>query len=67
MAKCYVCEKTTVFGKQVSISRSHVSGRSNRTMKPNLKKIKIVENGETKSIYICTRCLRSNLVTRKIS
>lgn len=65
MAKCYVCEKATTFGKQVSMSRSHVSGRSNKKVKPNLKKIKIVEAGSPKTIYICTSCLRSNLITRR--
>ncbi len=66
MAKCYVCEKSTVYGKQIGKSRSHVSGRSNRYFKPNLKKVKILEDGTPKTIYICTRCLRSNIVTRNI-
>lgn len=66
MAKCYVCGKTTIYGKQISKSRSHVSGRSNRSMKPNLKRIQIIEENTPKTIYICTRCLRSNLVTRNI-
>jgi large subunit ribosomal protein L28 len=65
MAKCYICGKTTTFGKQVSMSRSHVSGRSNRKVKPNLKRTKIVEDGKTKTVDICTRCLRSNIVERK--
>lgn len=66
MAKCYVCGKTTIHGKQISMSRSHVSGRTNRAIKPNLKKIQILENGTPKTIHICTRCLRANTVTRNI-
>lgn len=66
MAKCYACGKSTVYGKQISKSRSHVSGRTNRSMKPNLKKVQILENGTPKTIYICTRCLRSNLVIRNV-
>lgn len=64
MAKCYICEKGTTFGRKISISRSHVSGRANRMIKANLKKVKVIENGTTKSVMVCTRCLRSDKVTR---
>lgn len=64
MARCYRCEKKTVFGKKVSVTRSHVSGRSNRMMKPNLKRIRIVENGRTKRVYMCTKCMKSSDVIR---
>ncbi|MFQ7775017.1 MAG: large ribosomal subunit protein bL28, partial [Anaerotignum faecicola] len=47
--------------------RSQVSRRANRKWKPNVKKVKIVEdNGNVKSIYVCTRCMRSNKITRAI-
>ena len=36
MAKCAFCGKETSFGKQLSITRSHISKRSTRTVKPNL-------------------------------
>lgn len=64
MARCYVCDKSTAFGSKTSISRSHVSGRANRTFKANLRKVKVLENGTSKSVMVCTRCLRSNKVTR---
>jgi large subunit ribosomal protein L28 len=32
--------------------------------RPNIKKIKIVENGTARTIKICTHCLRANKVTR---
>ncbi|WP_250278385.1 50S ribosomal protein L28 [[Clostridium] colinum] len=66
MAKCEICEKSVRTGHRISINRSQVSRRANRTWKPNVKKIKIIENGTVKSINICTRCLRSNKVTRAI-
>jgi len=62
MAKCDVCEKSTVFGNNVS----HSVRRTNRSWKPNVKKVRIIENGTTKSVYVCSRCLRSNKVTRAI-
>ena len=67
MAKCEICEKGMRTGHRISINRSQVSRRANKTWKPNVKKVKIVEdNGNVKSIYICTRCMRANKVTRAI-
>lgn len=65
MAKCTICEKAVRTGHRISINRSQVSRRANRTWKPNIKKIKIVEsNGSRKTISICTKCLRSDKVKR---
>ena len=66
MAKCEICEKGQMKGHRISINRSQVSRRANRKWKPNVKKVKIIDNETVKSIYICTRCLRSNKVTRAI-
>lgn len=66
MAKCEICEKGQLKGHRISINRSQVSRRANRKWKPNVKKVKIIENGTVKSIYICTRCMRANKVTRAI-
>ena len=66
MAKCEVCEKGLIRGHRISINRSQVSRRANRKWKPNVRKVKIIDNGTVKSIYICTRCMRSNKVTRAI-
>jgi large subunit ribosomal protein L28 len=62
MAKCDVCSKDTVYGNNVS----HSVRRTNRSWKPNVKKIRILENGTPKSINVCSRCLRSNKVTRAV-
>ena len=66
MAKCEICEKTMQTGHRISINRSQVSRRANKTWKANVKKVKINDNGTIRSIYICTRCLRSGKVTRAI-
>ena len=53
MAKCAICEKGQITGHRISIERSQVSRRANRKWKPNVKKVKIVEdNGNVKSIYV---------------
>jgi len=62
MAKCDICGKGVTFG----IKLSHSHRRSNRAWKPNVKRVKAVVNGSPCHIYVCTRCLRSNKVTRAI-
>lgn len=62
MAKCDVCSKDTVYGNNVS----HSVRRTNRAWKPNVKKIRILDNGTPKSVNVCSRCLRSNKVTRAV-
>jgi large subunit ribosomal protein L28 len=62
MAKCDFCGKSVTFGIQVS----HSHRRSNRTWKPNIKRVKAVINGSPKKVYACTRCLRSGKVTRAV-
>ena len=54
MAKCEFCGKDVKFG------------RSNRTWKPNIKRVKAVVDGSPKRVYACTRCLRSGKVTRAV-
>ncbi len=62
MAKCEICAKNTVFGNNVS----HSIKRTNRSWRPNIKKVRVTENGTTKTINVCSRCLRSNKVTRAV-
>ena len=62
MAKCEICGKAVTFG--IKVSHSH--RRSNRTYKPNVKRVKAVVNGTPKRVYACTRCLRSGKVERAV-
>lgn len=62
MAKCDICSKEITFG--IKVSHSH--RRTNRTWKPNVKRVKALVNGTPCRIYACTRCLRSGKVTRAI-
>ncbi len=57
-------EKQMEHGNKISIARSHVSRRTSRTFKPNLRKVKAVVNGNTKTISVCSKCLRSGKVVR---
>ena len=62
MAKCSVCGKGVTFGCNVS----HSNRKTNRSCKPNIRRVKANLNGTVKHVYVCSRCLRSGKVTRAI-
>ena len=54
MAKCENCGKTTKFGQ----SRSFSMKATKRTFRPNLQKIRVVENGRLVQKTLCTKCIK---------
>ena len=49
MAKCDICGKGVTFGLNVS----HSNRKTNRTWKPNVRKVRVVtDNGTHKSAYV---------------
>ena len=61
MAKqCAVCGKKPVVGRQ----HSHANNVSARRFEPNLQAVRALINGGVKRIRVCTRCLRSNKITK---
>ena len=64
MAKCAICEKTQSNGNKLSITRSHISKRSPRTWKPNLRTVKAEINGEVKKIHVCAKWFKNGKVKR---
>ncbi|NMA63432.1 MAG: 50S ribosomal protein L28 [Syntrophomonadaceae bacterium] len=62
MAKCAVCGKGIVSGKQYS----HSHRKSNRAWKPNLQRVRVILDGKPRKVDVCTRCLRSNKVQRYV-
>lgn len=60
MAMCDVCGKGVTYGIQVS----HSHRRSNRTWKANVRKVKILVNGNPRRLNVCTSCLRSEYVVK---
>jgi large subunit ribosomal protein L28 len=57
---CQVCKKGMMSGNNVSHSK-----RATRTKwAPNTQKVRVSEGGTIKSVYVCTRCLRSGRVSR---
>lgn len=60
MAKCEVCGKGVSFG--IAVSHSH--RRNNRTWKANVRNIRVKTAGGSKTMKVCTSCLRSGRVER---
>ena len=64
MAKCEICDKSVNYGNKLSLTRSHISKRTTRTFKPNVRTVKAMVDGQPKKINVCTKCLRSGKVTK---
>lgn len=62
MAACSVCGKKRVVGNNVS----HANNKTKRAMMPNIQKIRIITNGGTKRVPVCTRCIRSKKVIKAV-
>ena len=60
MTKCCICGKGVTFGHNVS----HSNRKTNRSWKPNSRKVKAVVDGSNVTVSVCSRCLRSGKVTR---
>lgn len=61
---CEVCQKGPQFGNSIS----HAHNVTKRVWRPNLQRVRIVEeNGTRRRVRICTRCLRSGRVQKAVS
>ena len=56
----------TVCGKQRRVANivSHSNVKTKSIQRPNLRRVHIKEDGTTKRVRVCARCLRSGLVTK---
>jgi len=57
---CDICGKGPVVGNNVS----HAHNKTKRRWYPNLQTVKVSIGGQTKKLKVCTRCLRSGLVSK---
>jgi len=57
---CEICGKGKMVGRKVS--HSHIKTKTIK--KPNLQRVKVVDNGVHKTMRVCTRCIRSGLVRK---
>ncbi len=58
--KCYTCGNGDAYGNNVS----HANNKTRRTWKPNLQVARILVDGKTTKVKVCTRCLAANKIRR---
>jgi large subunit ribosomal protein L28 len=58
--RCFVCAKGVTYGNNVS----HANNKVRRTWKPNLQVARVVVDGKTVKVKVCTRCLAANKIQR---
>jgi large subunit ribosomal protein L28 len=52
--RCENCGKGIMYGHNVS----HAKNRTRKIFKPNLHRVKILVEGTSKTVKLCTKCLR---------
>lgn len=57
---CEICGKRPTVGNNVS----HAHNLTKRRWLPNLKKIKVEENGRTTHKVVCAKCIKANKVKK---
>ncbi|TFH39096.1 MAG: 50S ribosomal protein L28 [Chrysiogenales bacterium] len=62
MAKCEVCGKAIQIGNNVS----HSNKKTKKIWRPNIKKVRVLENNRTVRKSVCTRCIRSGNVAKAV-
>jgi len=74
--QCEICGKKATMGNRVAHRGkakylggvgTKITGISRRQFRPNLQRVRITtENGTHKTVRVCTQCLRSGAVTKRI-
>ncbi|MDO5748092.1 MAG: 50S ribosomal protein L28 [Planctomycetia bacterium] len=74
---CEVCGKGQVIGNKVETRGrakhlkgvgTKITGITRRSFRPNLQSVRVtLPNGATKTMRVCTQCLRCDAVVRKIA
>ena len=73
--QCEICGKKTTFGvkyarrgaaKKRGGSGAKISGKTNRTFKPNLQKVRALVSGAPKQITVCTCCIQKGKVQKAV-
>lgn len=60
MAKCEICGKAVQFGCNVS----HSHKKTKKMWRPNIKRVRVLENKTVVRKNVCTKCIRSGKVVK---
>ena len=61
MAKrCEICGRGVAAGRKIS----HAHNVTLRRFYPNLQRVRVIVNGGIRRLRVCTRCIRSNKITK---
>jgi len=72
---CEICGKGPSLGNQVTTRGkakylggvgTKITGISRRQFKPNLQRVRVTMKGRNQALLVCTQCLRSGAVTKRI-
>jgi large subunit ribosomal protein L28 len=58
--KCEICGKGRLVGNNIS----HAHNKTKKVSYPNLQRVKVVRNGQSLKMSVCTRCIRSGKVQK---
>ncbi len=59
---CEICGK----GKQIGYNVSHANNKTKKEWMPNLQTVKIVKDGTTKRVKVCTKCIKKGNLQKAI-
>ena len=59
-AVCEICDKRPTFNYQVSFSHR----RTKRPWKPNVQRIRIQDQGQTRRASVCTSCIKAGKIQK---
>ena len=57
---CHVCGR----GPHVGNNVSHANNRTKRRWLPNLQAVRILEDGHTRRVRVCSRCIKAGKVVK---
>ncbi len=59
---CEICGKKPITGHNIS----HAHNKTKRRWLPNLHNIKVMVDGEKKTIKVCAKCIKANKVVKAV-
>ena len=57
---CEICGKRPLVGNNVS----HAHNVNKRRFKPNLQKVRSLQNGQARKTVVCTSCIKSGRIVK---